>query len=35
MPMWRELFAEAVNGIRKSRRKTEQIGSMTTEYPVY
>jgi hypothetical protein len=33
--LWRELFLEAVNGIRKARRKTEQIGSMTTEYPVY
>lgn len=35
MPMWRDLFAEAARGIVKSRRKTEQIGAMTTEYPVY
>lgn len=35
MPIWRDLFLDAARGIVKSRRKTEQIGSMTTEYPVY
>ena len=37
VPLWKELFAEAIRGIRKTDREKGwgQMGSMTTEYPVY